>query len=161
MKPLRPEELNRVLSEFHESFDDKRSAPSTSRLVDESVLSGHIKNLGKEVVDQIVTAFRTSVSTFEKDVVPAVRRHEPGQIVFAVHRLKGAAGNVGFVSLMDLANALENDAPLLSPTLLKKRVREFMNCLQASLEEFDGYVEQWLSTEDTKENGHAPLSAKA
>ncbi len=147
MKPLRAEELNRILgnlgdcANFPQSGTLSTASGSSRKLLEPGILNDHVLELGEDMAAMIVAAFRTSAGEFEMEFRQALQAGDIARIVFNVHRLKGAAGNVGLVELTRLSNDLERDVPKMPADVLEKRADQLVHCLRESLTAIDQHCQ--------------------
>jgi|GEM_PF-1637749 len=138
-KPLRVDELNRILATAHDSTSNPL------KLLDGSVLRDHAVALGTEVTERIVVAFRVSAKQSMAELGRAMRAGDVGLIAFLSHRLKGAAGNVGLVCLARLSGDVEARAAQMEPDELSAAVKQLTSCTLLSLRDLEAWWNEFLT----------------
>lgn len=141
-KPLRVNELNRILA----STRDTMSNPP--QMLDGQVLTDHATALGIELTGQIVTAFRVSVKQSTVELDRAMKTGDVGLIAFLSHRLKGAAGNVGLLHLARLSGDVETRAAQMALDELSASVKQLRSCAVLSLRNLESYWNECIASRD-------------
>lgn len=103
-KPLRNEELNRLLKEYTRSIKPLNLYDDTLSRLSESV--------GAEIMAELAEMFVRDVPQLIKDLQFAIKENDFNQIVLLSHRLRGTAANFGFDEMNLLCKTLEQLAKL-------------------------------------------------
>ncbi|KAA0574372.1 response regulator [Azospirillum sp. B21] len=106
-KPFRRDDIERVLAESIGALEAICRPPSETTL---TLLEERANDLGEELAGRIVELFATTAPALSAEAAEAARIGDAGAFGDAVHRLKGAAGQVGLRTLAQLARQAEQAA---------------------------------------------------
>jgi PAS domain S-box-containing protein len=110
-KPLRPDELDRVLDQWVRAEQVPAPAASSSSL-DGRVLTQLCETLGgdRDVLSQIVSLFAADAQDRVSDTERALAAHDADALRRAAHTLKGSSANVGATEVSRLAERVQRRA---------------------------------------------------
>ena len=106
-KPFHRDDIERVLAESIGALEAICRPPSETTL---TLLEERANDLGEELAGRIVELFATTAPALSAEAAEAARIGDAGAFGDAVHRLKGAAGQVGLRTLAQLARQAEQAA---------------------------------------------------
>lgn len=118
------------------------------------------RNLGEDLLGEVVAIFRDKVPAQVRDLRAAVTRGDGEQIEGLAHSIKGSAGNLGARRLLEVASALETrgrsgDAPAAAHLLPALEL-----ATEAAVRDLDAWVREARGGEGAQPGASSPPSRR-
>jgi HPt (histidine-containing phosphotransfer) domain-containing protein len=111
-----------------------------NELLDKPLLSSYLKTLGKATIEKMITLYEQQASLYLAEISAVVAEHQQTLWQEKCHKMKGAAGSVGFKQVHALLVDIEKSQ---QPMAQKKGlITQLMQLNQASLNTFH----HWFKT---------------
>ncbi|WP_448189445.1 ATP-binding protein [Azospirillum sp. sgz301742] len=136
-KPFRREDLDKAL---RAALAERPPPPPTRRapVLDAAVLEEHAQLLGRERLERIVEAFRTSSTALLAELRAAAGAGDWTVVADRAHALKSASYNVGLTAFAELAKRAENAADTESASALDAAYPAALEALDAAWRRLSG-----------------------
>lgn len=155
-KPFRRQDIERVLAESIGALEEP-GRPSCGTTL--SLLEERANDLGEELAGRIVELFATTAPALSAEAAEAARIGDAGAFGNAVHRLKGAAGQIGLQTLARLAAQAEQ-AAADDPERMRERAEaitaEVPPAVRALREAWAGVLSERALSEQARRTGNPP-----
>lgn len=121
------------------NYDKRIRKVGESKVIDSELLQGYVDNLGVEVVQQMLDLYRQQSAVYIEEIGEALSNESQEEWQERCHKMKGAAGSVGLLSVHSKLVAIEKSTDSWSSKQIF--LQELSDENQSSIDIF----EQWLA----------------